>query len=155
LGTRHANFFLLDSLQETMVTPGTLGRQQRAWLAKALDGHADRPAVVVAHHNPRLGGDPLHFPGGLTDSNELWEILTKRRHVKAYVHGHVHDRGFAEHEGVHIVNTPATSYVADPQRSTTGWTTARLAASGVTLMTRTTDRTHPWNGESKTLTWRR
>jgi len=152
--TRFANFFLLDSLHETLVTPGTLGSDQLAWLARALDERDDRPALIVTHHNPRLGGDPLHFPGGLTDSRELWKILSDRKHVKAYIHGHVHDRSFAEHEGIHIINTPATSFVADPRLSTTGWTTARLTPRGITLTTRTTDPMHPWNGESKTLAWR-
>jgi Icc protein len=50
--------------------------------------------------------------------------------VKAYIHGHIHDRSFAEHKGIHIINTPATSYVADPKKSTTGWTTARLDPKG-------------------------
>ena len=152
--TRFANFFLLDSLTKTMVTPGTLGKSQLEWLAKALDKHATKPAIIVTHHNPRLGGDPVHFPGGLIDSNELWDVLVARRHVKAYLHGHIHDRSIAEHRGIHIINTPATSYVANPAHSTTGWTTARLTAEGVTLTTRTTDKNHPWNGESTTLIWR-
>ena len=152
--TRFANFFLLDSLQETMVTPGTIGAEQRAWLAKALDAYASKPAIIVTHHNPRLGGDPLHFPGGLTDSAELWELLAARRHVKAYLHGHIHDRSFAEHRGIHILNTPATSYVADPAQSTTGWTTARFTAQGVTLTTRATDPQHPWHGQTRKLKWR-
>lgn len=152
--TRFANFFLLDSLKETMVTQGTIGNRQRAWLAEVLDARASKPAIVVAHHNPRLGGDPLHFPGGLIDSKELWEILAPRRQVKAYIHGHIHDRSLAAHQGIHIINTPATSYVADPKKSTTGWTTAVLSANGITLTTRTTDPEHPWNGQTKTLTWR-
>ena len=152
--TRHANFFLLDSLKETMVTQGTIGEKQRAWLATALDAHPGKPAIIVTHHNPRLGGDPLHFPGGLIDSAELWELLASRRQVKAYIHGHIHDRSLAEHKGIHIINTPATSYVADPKLSTTGWTTARLTAGGVTLTTHTTDAKHPWNGEAETLKWR-
>ncbi len=152
--TRHANFFLLDSLQKTMVTQGTIGPQQRQWLTMVLDAHADRPAIIVTHHNPRLGGDPLHFPGGLIDSEELWNVLAARPHVKAYIHGHIHDRGVAEHRGIHILNTPATSYVADPKKSTTGWTLARFAPNGVTLTTRTTDTSHPWNGQTKTLNWR-
>jgi len=151
--TRFANFFLLDSLHETMVTEGTLGPDQRTWLARALDEHTDRPAIIVTHHNPRLGGDPNHFPGGLVDSNELWEIVAERKHVKAYLHGHIHDRGVAEHRGIHIINLPATSYVADPKLSTTGWTVAHLSSTGITLTTRTTDDQHEWNGESKTLTW--
>ena len=128
--------------------------EQRAWLAKALDAHPSKPAIIVTHHNPRLGGDPNHFPGGLIDSQELWDILESRRHVKAYIHGHIHDRTNAEHKGIHIINTPATSYVANPKQSTTGWTTARLTRSGITLATRTTDIEHPWNGETKTLKWR-
>ena len=152
--TRYANFFLLDSLQKTMVTQGTISPKQRTWLATALDAHSDRPALIVTHHNPRLGGDPLHFPGGLIDSEELWDILASRRHVKAYIHGHIHDRGVAEHRGIHIVNTPATSYVADPKKSTTGCTQARFTPAGVTLTTRTTDESHSWNGQTKTLTWR-
>jgi len=151
--TPQANFFLLDTLTRTMVTQGTVGEAQRAWLAKALDAHASKPAVIVAHHNPRLGGDPLHFPGGLIDSQQLWEVLAARKHVKAYVHGHIHDRGVAEHRGIHIINTPATSYVGDPTRSTTGWTTARLAAEGVALTTHTTDPMHKWNGAVTKLKW--
>lgn len=152
--TQYANFFLLDSLQETMVTPGTIGESQLDWLAGALDRLSAKPAIIMTHHNPRLGGDPLHFPGGLVDSQELWSVIGPRKWVKAYIHGHIHDRSYAEHEGIHILNTPATSYVADPKTSTTGWTTAKLTANGITLMTYTTDAQHPWNGESKTLTWR-
>ncbi|MBI2480991.1 MAG: metallophosphoesterase [Planctomycetia bacterium] len=52
--TRFANFFLLDSLQETMVTQGTLGEEQLTWLVKALDDRPAKPAIIVTHHNPRL-----------------------------------------------------------------------------------------------------
>jgi len=152
--TRFANLFLLDSLFETNVTPGTLGEAQRGWLAEALDSRPGKPAIIVAHHNPRLGGDPKHFPGGLTDSAELWELLMARNQVKAYIHGHIHDRHFFEHEGIHILNMPATSYVADPELSTTGWTLARITGDGVTLTTKTNDAGHPWNGETRTLRWR-
>ena len=154
VATRHANFFLLDSLKKTMVTPGTLGKTQIAWLTKALDAHARKPAVVVTHHNPRLGGDPVHFPGGLVDSDELWEVLSPRRQVKAYIHGHVHDRSYASHRGIHIINAPATSYVADPKQSTTGWTVLKLTSRNVTLTTRTNNPDHPWNNEVKVLNWR-
>ncbi|QDU07391.1 metallophosphoesterase family protein [Gimesia aquarii] len=152
--TKYANFFLLDSLHKTMVTQGTLGKAQRTWLAKALDAHSEKPAIIVTHHNPRLGGNPVHFPGGLTDSAELWELLVARPQVKAYIHGHIHHRGNAQHQGIHIFNTPATSYVANPDKSTTGWTIARLSPKGITLTTRTNDEEHAWNHQSKTLHWR-
>lgn len=152
--TRHANFFLLDSLIKTMVTQGEIGAEQMRWLASALDAHKDRPAIIVTHHNPRLGGDPNHFPGGLIDSDALWDMLVARRHVKAYVHGHIHHWSHARHRGIHIINTPAISYVGNKAVSTTGWTTARLRPDGVSLKIHTNDKSHTWNGDQADFEWR-
>ncbi len=152
--TRRANFFLLDSLKETMVTQGEIGSEQLRWLTAALDARADMPAIIVAHHNPRLGGDPNHFPGGLIDSQTLWNQLEPRRHVKAYTHGHIHHWSLAKHQGIHIINTPATSYVGNKAISTTGWTRARFSPDGVALHISTNDKQHRWNGQVKELRWR-
>ena len=149
-----ANLFLLDSLKATMVTQGLIGEAQMNWLTTLLDSHADKPALLFAHHNPRLGGDPLHFPGGLEDSEVLWWELVKRPQVKAYIHGHIHHRDFYSHESVHILNTPATSYVADKKTSTTGWTMARLSATGGSFTTHTHLTDHEWNGVTVELNWR-
>ncbi len=148
------NLFLLDSLKATMVTQGLLGEAQLEWLVKLLDSHADKPALLFAHHNPRLGGEPLHFPGGLEDSEPLWRAISTRKHVKAYVHGHIHHRNFFEHEGIHILNTPATSYVADKKTSTTGWTMLRLTPEGAEATTHTHQADHAWNGVKVDLKWR-
>jgi 3',5'-cyclic-AMP phosphodiesterase len=67
------------------------------YVPNALDAHPEKPASIVAHHNHRLGGDPLHFPGGLIDSQELGKILASRRHVKAYVTGAKADRQLMKH----------------------------------------------------------
>lgn len=148
------NLFLLDSLKATMVTQGLLGPAQLDWLVKLLDAHTDKPALLFAHHNPRLGGEPLHFPGGLEDSEPLWRALSTRKQVKAYIHGHIHHRNFFEHEGVHILNTPATSYVADKKTSTTGWTMLRLTPEGAEATTHTHQADHAWNGVKVPLRWR-
>lgn len=148
------NLFLLDSLKATMVTQGLLGPAQLDWLVKLLNTHADKPALLFAHHNPRLGGEPLHFPGGLEDSEPLWRALSTRKQVKAYIHGHIHHRNFFEHEGVHILNTPATSYVADKKTSTTGWTMLRLTPEGAEATTHTHQADHAWNGVKVPLRWR-
>jgi 3',5'-cyclic AMP phosphodiesterase CpdA len=52
--TPHANWFLLDSLDQTNTKTGLglLGEAQLAWLAKALDARPDKPALLLAHHNP-------------------------------------------------------------------------------------------------------
>jgi 3',5'-cyclic AMP phosphodiesterase CpdA len=148
------NLFLLDSLKATMITQGLIGDTQMAWLVKLLDQHADKPALLFAHHNPRLGGDPLHFPGGLEDSEPLWKAIASRQHVKAYIHGHIHHRDFFAHESIHILNTPATSYVADKKTSTTGWTMLRLNADGAEVTTHTHQADHAWNGVTMPLKWR-
>lgn len=148
------NLFLLDSLKATMVTQGLLGPAQLDWLVKLLDAHTNKPALLFAHHNPRLGGEPLHFPGGLEDSAPLWRALSTRKQVKAYIHGHIHHRNFFEHEGVHILNTPATSYVADKKTSTTGWTMLRLTPEGAEATTHTHQADHAWNGVKVPLRWR-
>ena len=148
------NLFLLDSLKATMITQGLLGGEQLGWLTKLLDQHADKPALLFAHHNPRLGGDPIHFPGGLEDSEELWRILAARKHVKTYLHGHIHHRDFFQHENIHILNTPATSYVANKKTSTTGWTLLRLTPGGAEVTTHTHQPDHAWNGLKVELKWR-
>ena len=129
-------------------------KQQREWLAKSLDAHADKPALIIAHHNPRLGGEPVHFPGGLEDSEDLWKILAARPQVKAYIHGHIHHRNFFQHQGIHILNTPAVGYVASQATSTTGWTLARMGDAGAAITTLTHEPKHEWNGKTVDLKWR-
>ena len=52
LRTPRANWFVLDSLEKTLSTPGLLGQEQLDWLAGALDANAGKPALVLIHHNP-------------------------------------------------------------------------------------------------------
>src|SRR5262245_32441199 len=54
--TSRVNWFILDSLEKTLVTPGLLGTEQLDWLAKALDENRDKPAAVLVHHNPGVEG---------------------------------------------------------------------------------------------------
>ena len=57
LRTPRANWFVLDSLEKTLSTPGLLGQEQLDWLAGALDANPDKPALVLIHHNPGLSGN--------------------------------------------------------------------------------------------------
>lgn len=149
-----ANLFLLDSLKGPLIAQGLLGTEQIAWLGRMLNAHADKPAMVFAHHNPRFGGDERHFPGGLEDSEPLWDLLASRAQVKAYIHGHIHHRSFARHRGIHIINTPATSFVSRPEESTTGWTMAQFTDTGGEFTTLTHTNDHPWNRAVAKLAWR-
>lgn len=152
-----ANLFLLDSLKTVgprVVAQGLLGPEQIEWLGRMLDAHPRKPALVFAHHNPRLGGEEKHFPGGLEDSEPLWELLVSRPQVKAYIHGHIHHRDHFQHRGIHILNTPATSYVSNPTASTTGWTMAEFTDQGAEFTTLTHAPDHAWNGRVEKALWR-
>lgn len=149
-----ANLFLLDSLKGTHSPHGLLGQEQLHWLGQMLDAHADKPALVFAHHNPRLGGEERFYPSGLEDSAALWDLLVSRPQVKAYVHGHLHQRGYSQHRGIHIVDTPATSFVSRPEESTTGWTMAQLSSDGGAFTTLTHAKGHAWDRAVERLMWR-
>lgn len=149
-----ANLFLLDSLKGPHQAQGSLGQEQLQWLGQMLDAHSDKPALVFAHHNPRLGGEEKFYPGGLEDSAALWDLLVSRPQVKAYVHGHLHQRGYSQHRGIHIVDTPATSFVRRPEDSTTGWTMGQLSAEGGEFTTLTHAKGHAWDRRVEKLGWR-
>lgn len=145
-----ANWFVLDSLDRTNSTPGVLGEDQLAWLGRALDAHADRPALVMVHHNPNTGGNR----NGLTDTDALLAVLRPRRHVQAHFYGHSHrwqiDR---DESGIHLVNLPAVAYpFAADQPS--GWVEATVVAGGLSLELRARDSRHPGHGQKRELAWR-
>ena len=146
-----ANWFLLDSLDLVNKTPGTLGDEQRAWLAKALDTNTTKPALVMVHHNP-VSSAAGKVPG-LTDTEQLLAILLPRRHVKALFFGHTHTWRFAEQDGLHLVNLPAVAY---PFAATevTGWVDAKLSERGAALTLHAHDTQHAAHGKVTELAWR-
>ncbi|NBU86978.1 MAG: serine/threonine protein phosphatase [Verrucomicrobia bacterium] len=101
----YANIFLLDSGKK-----GILGEIQLDWLAQQLDKHTDRPALVFAHFNPlpNRGVRPIR---GMRDGEALLKVLAKRKHVRAYIHGHTHEWQNSKYEEhLHIIGQPAVSY---------------------------------------------
>lgn len=172
--TRHANWFILDSLIQTRETPGRLGPEQREWLARVLDENKDKPALVAIHHQPAFAGvsggglassaemlgvsRPLQSliaaTGALQDTTELMEILRPRRHVKAYFFGHTH-RWSVEHDssGLCLINFPPVAYLFDQGRPN-GWVHATLLAEGARLELRCLNRAHKDHGQIVNLEWR-
>jgi len=146
-----ANWFLLDSLNEVNKTPGTLGDEQRAWLAKALDANTAKPALVMVHHNP-VASTKGKVPG-LTDTEQLLSILLPRRHVKALFFGHTHTWRFAEQDGLHLVNLPAVAYPFKPEE-VTGGVDAKLTEKGAALTLHAHDTQHAAHGKTTELAWR-
>jgi metallophosphoesterase superfamily enzyme len=116
--TALANWFFLDSLHENDRNLGVLGEPQLHWLAEALDARRDKPALVVGHHNPSLRSD-------LRDTAAFYEVIARRKQVKAYIYGHTHCWGLDQHEGIHLVNVPTVSAWKDAEQPR-GFLTADL-----------------------------
>lgn len=147
---KQANWFLLDSLEQTNKTPGFIGEGQLSWLGKALDEHKDKPAIVMVHHNPDTG----EKRSGLKDTEKLWEVLAPRKQVKALIFGHTHVWSAKTHEsGIHQINLPTVAYVFNAAQPN-GWVDAVVKAESITLKLHAFDEKHPENGKVKELKWR-
>jgi len=144
------NWFMLDSLETTLQTPGLLGPAQLDWLAKALDANPEKPAVIVVHHNPGMAVNI----SGLKDTEALFKVIRPRSQVKAYCFGHTHHWNVtADESGIHLVNLPPVAYVfraEDPA----GWVQATARADGMKLELRCVDATHNNHAQVVDLKWR-
>jgi 3',5'-cyclic AMP phosphodiesterase CpdA len=145
-----ANWFILDSLDKTLSTPGLLGEAQLAWLGRALDADARKPALVVLHHNLDATRG-----GALKDTNALLDVLRPRKQVKACIFGHTHVwKTWQDESGIHLINMPPVAYVfreADPS----GWVQATLERNGMKLALRSVNPQHAAHGQAVPLRWRK
>lgn len=150
LRTPEVNWFVLDSLETTLQTPGSLGQGQLDWLARTLDANRKKPALVVLHHNP--GGS--ENVGGLKDTPGLLEIIRPRKQVKAWIYGHTHKWSVtADGSGIHLVNLPPVAYVFQ-SANPSGWVQATVHGDGMELDLRCVDPTHKNHGQVVVLKWR-
>jgi 3',5'-cyclic AMP phosphodiesterase CpdA len=144
------NWFMLDSLEKTLQTPGSLGADQLKWLAETLDANPNKPAVILVHHNPGTDGKI----GGLKDTDLLMEIIRPRRQVKVWFYGHTHNWKVSQDDsGIHLVNLPPVAYVfreGDPS----GWIHATTHRDGMKLELRSIDPAHEAQGKIVDLKWR-
>ena len=146
-----ANWFVLDSLEKTLQTPGRLGAEQLAWLARTLDQNANKPALILVHHNPGKDGNI----GGLKDTAALFQVIRPRKQVKAFVYGHTHDwKVTPDDSGIHLINLPPVAYVFKEGRPS-GWVRATLDRYGMDLELRCIESTHVGHGEKLRLKWRK
>lgn len=145
-----ANWFILDSLDKTLVTPGQLGEAQLDWLAKSLDANPKTPALVLIHHNPDVERNIV----GLTDTEKLFAVIRPRRQVKAYIFGHTHLwKIAADPSGIHLINLPPVAYPFRPE-DPAGWVQATLRRDGMKLQLRCVDTTRKEHGTVTDLKWR-
>jgi len=149
LETPAANWFLLDSLKKTNEVAGRLGKEQLEWLARTLDTHPDKPALVMAHHYP----DHKSKVSGLEDTHALFDVLLPRKQVKTFIFGHSHRWEHGQRDGLHLVNLPTLVWVFDKAQPA-GWVDARLRPNGISLTLNALDKSHPAHGQIVDLKWR-
>jgi 3',5'-cyclic AMP phosphodiesterase CpdA len=138
---------VLDSLFQTNMTAGLLGKLQRDWLVKVLDEHAGKPALVLVHHTLD------DSDGSLLDSDRFLKIVTSRKQVKAVFYGHSHVYKYDVQDGLHLVNQPAVGYnFADDQP--VGWLEAEFGPMDAQLTLHAIGGNRALDGQTKLLKWR-
>lgn len=149
LETPYLNWFLLDSLDKTNVTPGRMDKRQLQWLADELDARKDKPAVLIAHHPI----EPLP-KSGLLDTAEFLEVIEPRKQVKAFVFGHTHFWTVSRWQDIRLVNLPTTAWLFN-DKAPRGWVSAELRDDGMTLTLNTLDHADERNGRRFDVKWER
>jgi 3',5'-cyclic AMP phosphodiesterase CpdA len=141
-------FVLLDSLLQTGLTQGMLGKAQRDWLTAYLAEPAAKPVVVFVHHNPDGDSDTA-----LVDADRLLATLRPAKNVKALFFGHTHVYSLTKIDGLHLVNLPAVGYnFADG--NPVGWVDSTFTATGVTLTLHAIGGEQKDDGKVSKLDWR-
>jgi 3',5'-cyclic AMP phosphodiesterase CpdA len=150
LQTPRVNWFILDSLDKTLVTTGLVGAEQLDWLAKTLDANSNKPAVILVHHNLDSGEKSI----GLRDTEELFKVMRPRKQLKACVFGHTHNWNVARDEsGIHLVNLPPVAYVFSEGKPS-GWVRVNLESDGMRMELRCVDQSRKDHGQIVNLKWR-
>jgi len=147
-----ANWFLLDSLEETDKSPGRLGAEQCGWLEKELDARPGKPALVCVHHNPQIGKSDGN--SGLLDTDALLKIVSPRRQTKALIFGHTHTWRLSMLGDLHLINLPAIGYPSKSD-SATGWVEAHLGNDELRLVLHSRNTTHRDHLRPIDLVWRK
>src|SRR5262249_55798891 len=148
ISSSRVNWLVLDSLEKTNSTPGLLGGEQLDWLAKTLDAHPSKPAIIMIHHNPGEDHSASGFSiSGFEDTEALFSIIRPRKQVKAYIFGHTHDwKVDRDSSGIHLINLPPVAYLFK-EGNPSGWVHATVGRSNMRLELRCLDTKHPAHGQ--------
>lgn len=98
---------LLDSHIPGKV-PGFLSQSELDFLESSLQQYPDHRAVLVFHHQPLAVGSKWLDKLGLTNADELWELLSHYPQVDTILFGHVHQQSEGEKNNIKYYSTPST-----------------------------------------------
>lgn len=107
---------LLDT-QVYGVPRGALSYAQLTFLYSALSAHPDRYALIVFHHNVLPTNSAWLDQHSLSNTHELAKVLTRFKHVKAVLHGHIHQEVDRMWYDYRILATPSTCIQFKPNHN--------------------------------------
>lgn len=138
---------LLDSLLDTHVVPGFLGKLQREWLTEYLNKNHQKPVLLFLHHNLTDGDDSL------LDADRLLRIMESNPQVKGIFYGHTHRFEVASSKGLHFINLPAVAYNFSVEQPV-GWVEAALTPVGGVFKLHAIAGNSAVDGKTVEVTWR-
>lgn len=88
-------------VKQAQVWNGGIGVEQMAWLEKELDAaRVAKQRVILFNHFP-VFPENIH---NLWNAEELVSLISKHKHVVAYMNGHLHTGNYIAHQGCHFMN---------------------------------------------------
>lgn len=101
------HLILLDS-QKPGSVEGYLDQSQLKYLQHCLQTYPEHQAIVVMHHQPLPVGCEWLDKLGVTNAEELWDILSRYPNVHTILFGHVHQTSEQEKNGIKCYSLPST-----------------------------------------------
>lgn len=150
VSTPKADWIVLDSNKETDYTPGLLGEPQMAWLKTRLESQGEKPAILLAHHNP----NPKEGGSGLQDMDPFFALADAHPAAKAYLFGHSHFWIQAKREsGLHLINLPTTAWTF-AENTPRGFVDTRVDGQGMTMTFHAVGEGDSLDGKEYRFDWR-
>lgn len=87
---------------------GRFSAEELNWLTTQLTSYPNRHIIVALHHNPLKIHSNWLDQCGLSNADDFWSIIDHAPHIKAVVHGHVHQVFEATRGSVKIWSCPST-----------------------------------------------
>ena len=139
----NANIFLLDSGKRN------LGEAQLDWLAQQLDKHTI--ALLLCLLILTLCQIGAYVQSGECGMEKLLKSTARRKHARAYIHGHTHEWQNSKYEEhLHIIGQPAVSYYFGKGHAH-GWMDMKLTERSADLELHCIDPKHRQHGNQRQI----
>lgn len=103
---KYWQIILLDSHMQRKVE-GHLAKDQLDFLRQKLESNPNHHALIMFHHQPVPVGSAWLDQLGVTNANELWELLSEYPQAKVILFGHVHQIHEGHKNGISYYSLPS------------------------------------------------